>query len=41
MTSSLTFIFKSTFFEMTFDFKDEGVTVINKDSIDKTVIWRM
>jgi hypothetical protein len=41
MRLSLTFIFKFTFFETTVDFKDEGVTVINKNGIDKTVIWRM
>jgi hypothetical protein len=40
MRLCLTFIFKFTFFETTVDFK-EGVTVINKNSIDKTVIWRM
>jgi hypothetical protein len=38
MRLNLTFIFKFTFFEEKVGFKDQGVTIINNDNVNKIVI---
>lgn len=41
MRLNLASIFKFAFFEKKVEFKDEDMTAINKDYINKTIIWRM